>query len=327
MIGEVLGGRYQIGNEIGCGAIGTVYEAFDQVSGKNVAIKVLSSQLLKSSPDLTRRFAVEPQATSAVASRHIVQVVDSGTDSATKRPYIVMDRMRGEDLASLAKRTGPLVADLAIRILAQTCLGLAKAHGAGVVHRDIKPANLYLCHGGQRDVVVKILDFGVAKVTNDPTRLGLTQTGTMIGSPHYMSPEQARGERDLDARADLWSLGVVAYRMLAGRLPFEHVRGLCNLLMAICCENIRPLRSVAPWVRPEVAAIVHRALASERVQRFSSALDMRAALLRVCHDDTIALSSLPPVGRDDEVDTLPWLPSTRPPPQHDSCHLDDRNQL
>ena len=261
------------------------------------------------------RFEREARAASASATKHIVDVLDAGTDRATGRPFMVMQLLDGEDLAQLLMRAGPLRVDLALRIIAQACRGLAQAHAAGVIHRDIKPANLFLSYEGS-EAVVKILDFGVAKVTNDSMCLGLTRTGTMIGSPHYMSPEQARGRSDSDHRSDLWSLGVVAYKLLSGRIPFAHVKGLGDLLVALCCETVPPLSAAAPWLRPEVATFVHRALVAEPAQRYQDADVMGAAARRLIRSERIAIDDLPPrVSADeDEIDTLPWLPTTRPPP-------------
>ena len=315
MLGRLIAKRYRIRREIGTGGMGTVYEALD-TDGRLVAVKLVCATALKKSPTMKARFEQEARTADRIDSRHIVSVVDAGTDDDTGRPFMVMSLLDGEDLCQLSKRIGPLPADLALRIVHQACHGLADAHRVGIIHRDIKPANLFLSRE-PGEIVVKILDFGVAKLPADGG-LGLTRTGTMIGSPHYMSPEQARGGKNLDARTDLWSLGIVAYKLLAGRLPFKHIKAFGELLLAICCEPIPRLGSAAPWLKPEVSFFVHRALSVDPAARFASAHEMAVAArgLLKGDDDRIQLASLPPnvICDADEVDTLPWLPTTKPPP-------------
>jgi serine/threonine-protein kinase len=313
MIGTVIADRYRLVAEIAKGGMGTVYEATHRATGRRVAVKLIANPA--PSRETAARFRREARAIGSLDARHIVPVLDAGTDRATGRPFLVMALMRGEDLMALSRRTGPVATDLALKILSQACAGLSSAHAAGVIHRDIKPANLFLSHEANDEVVVKLLDFGVAKLTGDVSTLALTTTGTMVGSPHYMSPEQARGSCEVDQRADIWSLGVVAYRLLSGRLPFEHARGLGNLLLTICSTPVPALRAHAPWVRPEVAAIVHRALSTRPMERFASADAMRNAIRVHGPDDTIRVVDLPIhlSENPDDIDTLPWLPTTRPP--------------
>jgi serine/threonine-protein kinase len=163
---------------------------------------------------------------------------------------------------------------------------LEKAHESGVIHRDIKPANLFLDQREGDIVTVKVLDFGVAKIKEEDVRQSssgydITKTGTMLGSPLYMSPEQARGLRDIDHRSDLWSVGVVLYRMLAGRAPFQDAESLGDLIVSICSAQTPPLQDFAPWVPRDIAAIVHACLVADRSRRFASARDMIEALLSV----------------------------------------------
>src|SRR6185295_15097460 len=154
----------------------------------------------------------------------------------------------GEDLQMLLNRLGPFPPELALRIAAQACIGLQKAHEVGVAHRDIKPANLFL---SRRDgeIVIKLLDFGVAKVKADQiTFAGLTRTGSVLGTPYYLSPEQAKGQRDVDHRADLWSIGIVLYAMLTGRPPHAELDTFGALVLAICTQPPKPVQELAPWV-------------------------------------------------------------------------------
>jgi serine/threonine-protein kinase len=193
-----------------------------------------------------------------------------------------MEYLVGEDLGQLFRRIGTLPADLALRITAQACLGLQKASEAHVVHRDIKPANLFLAQGPGGRITVKILDFGIAKIKMDQAQItdttGLTRTGSMLGSPLFMSPEQARGSKHIDHRADIWSLGVVLYQALSGRTPNHDIEALGELIIAICSDLPRPVQDFAPWVSPEVAAIVHKTLQLDPAERYATGAAMLEAI-------------------------------------------------
>ncbi|KYF88614.1 hypothetical protein BE20_22515 [Sorangium cellulosum] len=248
-----LNGRYTLGRLIGKGGMGAVYEADDVALQRRVAVKVLSPELARGRSALGR-FEREARAASAIRTEHIVRVLDADVDRATGSPFLVMELLRGEDLAHLLDRLGPLPPRLALRIVAQACVGLERAHEAGVVHRDIKPANLFLARReGGGGLVVKLLDFGVAKIrpAHDPRRdtTGLTWSGHVLGTPRYMSP-QARGIKDIDHRTDLWSLGVVLYRALAGRTPTEDVKSVGELITALVADLPRRSRTSRRGSRP-----------------------------------------------------------------------------
>ncbi|XYH94553.1 serine/threonine-protein kinase [Sorangium sp. So ce1128] len=277
MIGRTLDDRYAIHRLLGQGGMGAVYEARHTGTGRRVAVKVILGQA--ADDDLVRRFQREARAVGAVESEHIAQVFDTGRDRETGAPYIAMEFLEGEDVQALIERLGPLPVDLALRIGLQACLGLERAHEAGIVHRDIKPANLFLARkqGGQR--VIKLLDFGVAKVAdNSLGNGGMTKSGALLGSPLYMSPEQARGSGAVDARSDIWSLGISLYHALSGQRPNQHLTGLGELVLAICTTPVRWIQEVAPWVPPEVAHVVHRALVIDPAGRTASAAELAAAL-------------------------------------------------
>ncbi|WP_437619564.1 serine/threonine-protein kinase [Sorangium sp. So ce1151] len=277
MIGRTLDDRYAIHRLLGQGGMGAVYEARHTGTGRRVAVKVILGQA--ADDDLVRRFQREARAVGAVESEHIAQVFDTGRDRETGAPYIAMEFLEGEDVQALIERLGPLPVDLALRIGLQACLGLERAHEAGIVHRDIKPANLFLARkqGGQR--AIKLLDFGVAKVAdNSLGNGGMTKSGALLGSPLYMSPEQARGSGAVDARSDIWSLGISLYHALSGHRPNEHLTGLGELVLAICTTPVRWIQEVAPWVPPEVAHVVHRALVIDPAGRTASAAELAAAL-------------------------------------------------
>jgi eukaryotic-like serine/threonine-protein kinase len=283
VIGTTLDGKYQIQRLLGAGAMGQVYAAEHAATGRRVAVKVISSPSLIGDATVIGRFQREARVAGSIDTQHITQVLDAGVDRDSGLPFLVMEFLAGEDLQHVIKRLGPLSADLALRITAQACLGLQKAHEGGVVHRDIKPANLYLAKRDAGEIIVKLLDFGIAKVkmdqAQDAENAGLTRTGSMIGSPLYMSPEQARGDaRGIDARTDLWSLGIVLYEMLAGSTPYQHITALGQLILAICHEWPRHIQEAAPWVPPEVAAIVHRCLRHRAADRFQSAGEMFQAI-------------------------------------------------
>jgi serine/threonine-protein kinase len=279
VIGQTLDGKYRLEKPLGGGAMGMVYEATDLATGARVAVKLITTEGAQSEI-LLERFRREAKACEAAPSRHIVRVLAAEREVVSGLPYMVMDYLDGEDLEVLVERLGPLPPDLALRVAAQACEGLIVAHAGGVIHRDIKPANLFLAREGQ-ERVVKIVDFGLAKVRMEDAAAPdsrITRTGTLLGSPLYMSPEQARGAKDVDSRADLWSLGVVLYEALAGRSPFEGCTSLSDLTVAICTKPPPPLGEVAPWVPPEVAAVAHGALRLNIAERYASAWTMLAAI-------------------------------------------------
>ncbi len=277
VLNTLLGGKYRINRLIGEGGMGAVYEATHVGTGRRVAVKVINTSEVKQSKEVVARFHREARATGSIDSRHIAMVLDVG-DDPNGALFMVMEYLHGEDLQDLLQRLGPLPTDLALRIAAQCCLGLQKAHEAGVVHRDIKPANIFIAHR-DGEVIVKILDFGVAKVRADQiNNRDLTRTGSLLGTPYYVAPEQAKGLRDVDHRADIWSLGVVLYTMLTGRPPHQHLDTFGALIIAICTELPKPVQHLAPWVTPEIAGIVHHALQFDPAHRFQNADEMFAAI-------------------------------------------------
>ena len=207
MIGKLLDKKYRIVRELGRGGMGAVFEAKHTATGRRVAVKVITSELMKRDARAVARFQREARASGAADNRHIVQVLDAGLEEVSGAPYLVLEYLVGQDLHSVLKAVGALPADVALRIVGQACLGLQKSHEAGVVHRDIKPANLFLSRGDDGEITVKLLDFGIAKIKPDEAKedetTGLTRTGSLLGSPLYMSPEQARGLKDIDHRTDL----------------------------------------------------------------------------------------------------------------------------
>lgn len=288
-----------------------MYEASCEETGARVAVKVLHDHLAEG--EAAQRFRREADAARRVDNNHIVRIVEGGTCGVTGHLFLVTELLAGNDLQHWLDRIGPLSLRGALRITAQALRGLREAHAARVVHRDIKPGNLFLAQDPNGSLVLKILDFGIAKVHREPfsqaMTTDMTATGSLLGSPLYMSPEQVQDSRNVDHRTDLWSLGSVLYAMLAGRAPHQHLSSIGQLLVAICVHPARPLIEVAPWVPAEVAAIVHRALAIDPAERYPNAAAMLADVEKfvtdgeLIEDDLLSsqngfraayLSSLPP---------------------------------
>ncbi|WP_437972074.1 serine/threonine-protein kinase [Sorangium sp. So ce260] len=286
MNGEIVDRKYQLTRMIGEGGMGCVYEARQLDTGEQVAVKLISGQKRRESGTALGRFQREARAAAGIETPHIVRLLDAGTDPTTGSPYIAMEYLQGEDLGQLLHRLGPLRPDVALRIVVQACLGLQKAHEARVIHRDIKPANLFLARSGDGEIVVKLLDFGIAKIkpSEGGATTGLTTTGKMLGSPLFMAPEQIEDIRTVDYRTDIWSLGVVLYAALAGNAPRHDIASIARLFVLLCTEPAPPIQDVAPWVPREIAAVVHRALQLKMEDRFQGAEEMLAAMLPLLPD-------------------------------------------
>ncbi len=278
---RVIGQKYRLVRELGAGGMGAVYEGLHTGVGKRVAVKLLHPHLLELDPNTLTRLEREARLAGSLESPHIAQVFDVGIDEASGSPFLVLEYLEGLDLEQTIDATGPLPYSIALRVAAQACVGLKKAHAAGVVHRDIKPANLFMTQR-EDDVVVKLLDFGIAKPYDEANKIdspSLTRTGSLIGSPLYMSPEQARGLKTLDHRADLWSLGVALYTMLVGHPPNNHVESLGDLIFSICSQPAPSVRTIDPSIPESVADIVKRSLAIAPDDRYPSAEAMYEALV------------------------------------------------
>jgi serine/threonine-protein kinase len=278
---KIVAQKYELVREIGRGGMGAIWEARNRTTLKRCAVKLLQSSDIASNQEMVRRFFREAQASSVVESEHVVQVFDSGFDGDSGHPYLVMEMLAGEDLEHVLKRLGALDPKAAAKVALQAATGLAKAHAQGVVHRDIKPGNLFLSRRDSGELLVKILDFGIAKVrmqTLHDSVGGLTRTGSLLGTPYYMSPEQSRGLPNIDARSDVWSLGVVLFEMLTGRVPFAEAQTLGDLMVAIITAKVPMVQDVAPWVPGDLAQIVHTALSRNLSVRYADAGVMRDAL-------------------------------------------------
>jgi serine/threonine protein kinase len=263
--------------------MGSVWEGRHASLGTRVAVKFIEAEYAHSA-DARQRFDNEARAAATIESKHAIQVYDHGL-SADGRPYIVMELLLGEPLDARLKRVGRLHATDTARIIQQVCRGLHRAHERGIIHRDLKPENIFLVHNSDDDdEIAKVLDFGIAKIKATPGALGIssgTKTGTLLGTPFYMSPEQARGLRNVDHRSDLWSLGVIVFRCITGVLPFDG-ESLGDLLVKICTGPIPVPSQFAPGLPPQIDAWMARALDREPAQRFQTAQELADALLTVC---------------------------------------------
>ena len=266
--------RYVIEAPLGIGGFGTVYRARHTVIDRAVALKLLNPDRA-SAPQTLERFLQEAKAAAAIGSPHIVQVLDAGISSAGE-PFLAMELLDGEDLKSRLQSHGALPFDEAIEIALQILTGLGAAHAAGIVHRDLKPANVFLARnpGGE---VAKLLDFGVSKFAPPGHESDLTRTGIVLGTPHYMAPECFSGSKSAAPRSDLYSVGVILYEMLSGRMPFE-ADSYQQLILRVTTEPPTPLAKVAPTVPPTVAMVVDRALARDADARWQNSADFKKAL-------------------------------------------------
>ncbi len=271
-----LSRRFRIIRRLGQGGMGAVFLAQQiTVGDRPVALKVLNRKLLDD-PDFLMRFQNEAASTGRIRHSNVVTIYESGqADDGT--PYIAMEFLEGESLGETLKQRGALPLPEVAQILQQAARGLNAAHKLGIIHRDLKPDNLFLTQGDEGEQMVKVVDFGIAKLRESSSH---TQTGMVLGTPAYMSYEQASGMRsdELDARSDIYSLGVVAYEMLSGRIPF-HSDTPVGYLRKHLMDQPPPFRAIAPGlgVPPAVEGAVMKALAKDRDQRYSSVLDFARA--------------------------------------------------
>ena len=273
--GTLLGGRYKVGEQLGAGGMGVVYEATrTDLADMIVAVKILRSDL-QQNPDILARFRREAETVARLSHQNIVRVIDYGT--STEGPsYIVMERLRGRSLGALIAQEGPLPVGRTTFIAAQTLFALEEAHAAEIVHRDLKPENIFLTSvSGVKDIV-RVLDFGVAKVVEADASLKLTRTGALMGTPLYLAPEQARGDA-ADERSDLYSVGSMMYEALSGQTPFT-ATNYNALLTQIQNQSPEPLGHLRPDLPLDLLAVVDRSLKKDPAQRFQSAREMIDAL-------------------------------------------------
>jgi eukaryotic-like serine/threonine-protein kinase len=266
--GDTIAGRYRLEGRLGFGGMSTVHLAFDMRLERRVAAKLLAEHLADD-PTFVSRFQREAQAAARLVHPNIVQIFDSGLDETSGRHFIVMEYIEGQSCAEILRDDGWVQVDEAVAIIEQACEGLHYAHRHGVVHRDVKPGNLLRAREGD----VKLADFGIAKATEQSS---ITQVGSVLGTAAYLAPEQARGE-EAGPRADLYALGVVAYQLISGRLPYE-ATSLTELALKQQREEPPMLDTLVAAVGPELAEAIALALALDPNERYQTAREMGRAI-------------------------------------------------
>jgi serine/threonine protein kinase len=321
LIGETLDGRYYVQRKIGEGGMGVVFAVKHTVIERPLAIKVLKREVMRDQATI-KRFIQEARAASRIGHPNIVDVTDFG-NTEDGMTYQVMELIDGTTLSKVIKEGAPLPHERTVRIASQIARALVAAHAKGIVHRDLKPENVFLTEREGRPDFVKIVDFGIAKVQPiEGTAVGprLTKQGAVFGTPEYMSPEQAAGRSDTDARVDVYALGVILYEMIVGRVPFKNKSTVRTIAM-VMLDPITPPSKASPEqsIPEELEAIVMKALEKKREDRYATMADLLFALEHVQLDNfTIPdisppamLPSTPPGGNEIAADTTPRRP--RPP--------------
>jgi serine/threonine-protein kinase len=286
LVGVTLSGRYLITRKVGQGGMGAVYEATHMLIGKRVAVKVLLEKYAQREA-IVQRLEQEARLASSCQNEHIIDITDFGS-TEDGRTFVVMEYLEGESLSECLARETRLPEQRILQITSQAASALAAAHAKGVVHRDVKPENLFLLRRKDQDFV-KVVDFGISKSLRASDEAEeqprLTQTGMVLGTPLYMSPEQARGDDELDARVDIYALGVIMYEAATGRVPFIGNNYL-SVISQVLNEDARPPRELRPELSEEFEAIVQRAMAKDRADRYPSALDLVTDITALIDDPT-----------------------------------------
>ncbi len=313
--GDILAGKYRIDRVLGAGGMGVVVAAHHIELDDRVAIKFLLPEALDNA-EAVARFAREARAATRIKSQYVARVSDVGK-LESGAPYMVMEYLEGQDLSAMLQERRALPVHEVAEFVVQACDAIAEAHSLGVVHRDLKPANLFCVRGADGLLSVKVLDFGISKVTT----LGgfdMTRTAALMGSPLYMSPEQMTSAKDVDARTDIWSLGVVLYELIAGRPPFQG-ETLPELVLDIATKEPQPLRNFRTDLPDGLEAVVLRCLAKDRTARYQNVAEFAVDLVefaprrtrvaaervsRIIHASGLSASAL----------ALPPSSATAPPP-------------
>ncbi len=276
--GTIVAGKYRVERTLGAGGMGYVVAATHLHLEEPVAIKFLLPEVAQHA-EAKARFTREAKAAAKIKSEHVTRVLDvAELEDGTL--YLVMEFLSGNDLGARLQKFGVLEPGEAIEYLLQACEALAEAHSLGIVHRDLKPANLFLAQRPDGSPCVKVLDFGISKISSSGGSgpgLDMTKTSAIMGSPNYMSPEQLMSARDVDARADIWSLGITLYELLTNRLPFE-AEALPQLCTMILHGEATPIRTFRPDLPQELQNVLTRCLARDRAYRYQSVAELAVAL-------------------------------------------------
>jgi hypothetical protein len=287
LTGRVIGGNFKVEAFMGAGGMGAVFRARQLSLDREVAVKVLLAPLAMDR-EMLERFQREARAASNIGHPGIVQVIDMGY-LPEGPPYMVMELLQGEDLRTKLSREGALPANLAVPLMLQTCDALQAAHEKGIVHRDMKPDNIFLVYRAGTVPTIKILDFGLSKIKSADRKL--TNTGTLLGTPNYMAPEQVRGSGDVDQRADIYAAGIILYEMLTGRIAYDGP-SVQSVLVSILTQDPPPPRTVRPDIPPALETVVLKAIAREPANRYGSATQMAVDLARVATSMRIPISQM-----------------------------------
>jgi hypothetical protein len=276
--GDVIAGKYRVDRVLGAGAMGVVVAAHHLGLDNRVAIKLLVPDML-SNEDAVARFAREARAAAKITNEHVTRVLDVGTlDNGA--PYMVMEFLEGMDLHQRLQQTGPLPVEQAVDFLLQACEAIAEAHELGIIHRDLKPANLFCVRRRNDSNWIKVLDFGISKMTtvgSSGPAVAMTRTSTMMGTPLYMSPEQMDSSRNVDARTDIWALGVVLFELLTAKAPF-HGNTLPEVCLKITTQPPPPLRTLRSDAPAQLETVILKCLEKDRNNRWSTVAQLCAAL-------------------------------------------------
>jgi serine/threonine protein kinase len=277
--GDVLAGKYRVERVLGVGGMGVVVAAHHMQLDERVALKFLLPDALGNA-EAVARFAREARAAVKIKSEHVARVSDVGT-LPNGAPYMVMEYLDGGDLAAWIKQRGPLAIEQAVEFVLQACVAVADAHALGIVHRDLKPANLFCIRRSDGQLSIKVLDFGISKLTDLPGTgpgMAMTKTSALMGSPLYMSPEQMRSSKDVDAQTDIWALGVILFELMTARTAFL-AESVTELAIKVANEPTPSIRAFRPDVPPELDAIIGKCLEKDRRQRHRNVGELALALL------------------------------------------------
>jgi serine/threonine protein kinase len=277
-IGDIFAEKYRVEEILGKGAMAMVLGARHLGLDEPVAIKVLLPKMVQA-PGMVERFVREARAASKIKSEHVIRVTDVDT-LKNGVPFMIMERLDGTDLDAVCKERGQLPIEEAVGHILDACEALAEAHELGIIHRDLKPANLFLARRSDGTTLVKVIDFGISKVSPRLAGAGhvTTEEGALIGSPSYMSPEQMESASDVDPRADIWALGTILYRLLTGELPFRADRTTELVNLVLNGSPVRP-RSLRPNLPKALEAVLLRCLQKNRARRFSTVSALATALV------------------------------------------------
>ena len=285
--GVVLAGKYRVDRVLGAGGMGTVVAAHHLGLDTRVAVKLLLPEML-AHKDVVARFAQEARAAARITNEHVARVFDVGAleDGA---PYMVMEYLDGFDLGEWIRRHGPLPVAQTVDFVLQACEGVAAAHGVGIVHRDLKPANLFCVRRSDGAYCIKVLDFGISKLSagGAQSSLSMTATAAVMGTPYYMSPEQMESARDVDTRTDIWSFGIILYELLTGSRPFggQTLPEVCFRIATHPAPRICEHRADVP---PGLEAVILKCLEKRRIDRFSSIAELAASVAPFGDEQTVS---------------------------------------